>query len=67
MKGGKSDEKLILALNDSISGTLSIDQLSACTTVMVSDKFTKDRFWLNGKEQSIETNKRLVRCLEESK
>ena len=57
---------MILALNDSISGTLSVDQLSACTTVMVSEKFTKDRFWLNGKEQDIEKNKRMVRCLEES-
>ena len=66
-KGGKSNEKLILALNDSISGTLSINQLSACTTVMVSEKFSGDRFWLNGKEQKIETSKRLSRCLEESK
>lgn len=64
--GGKTDEEQILALNDSISGTLNIDQLCAHTSVATSESFGKDRMWLNGTEQSIEQNKRLQKCLIES-
>ncbi|KAK8729698.1 hypothetical protein OTU49_008273 [Cherax quadricarinatus] len=61
---GKRDEKLILPLNDSISFTLSQDDMCAKTTVTISPKFTEDKFWLNGKEESLE-NPRIQNCLKE--
>ncbi|XP_066981662.1 diphosphomevalonate decarboxylase [Macrobrachium rosenbergii] len=61
---GKRDEKLILPLNDSISFTLSQDQMCATTTVSISPTFTEDKFWLNGKEESLE-NPRVQNCLKE--
>lgn len=45
---GKRDEKLILPLNDSISFTLSQDEMCAKTTVSISPTFSEDKFWLNG-------------------
>ncbi len=66
LKGGKIDEQLIIPLNDSISGTLSIDDLCATTTVAVSDEFTEDKMWLNETEQLIHDNKRLINCLKQS-
>ncbi|RWS21131.1 GHMP kinase-like protein [Leptotrombidium deliense] len=60
---GKVDEELVLALNDSVSVTLSVDELCATTTVAVSSKFTEDRMWLNDEEIPIVTNKRLVNLL----
>ncbi|KAI1309459.1 Diphosphomevalonate decarboxylase [Halotydeus destructor] len=62
---GKSDEKLIIPINDSLSGTLSTDDLYAMTTVAVSESFKGDRMWLNGDETDIVANKRLVNCLEQ--
>ena len=62
--GGKRNEDLILPINDSISVTLSSDQMHAKTTVAKSTNFKQDRIWLNGKEESI-TNPRLVNCLRE--
>ncbi|XP_071536722.1 diphosphomevalonate decarboxylase isoform X1 [Panulirus ornatus] len=61
---GKRDEKIILPLNDSISFTLSQDEMCAKTTVSVSPAFSDDRFWLNGKEESLE-NPRVQNCLKE--
>ncbi|XP_046684727.1 diphosphomevalonate decarboxylase isoform X2 [Homalodisca vitripennis] len=61
---GKRDEDLILPLNDSISTTLSMEQMRATTTIMQSPDFDKDRIWLNGKEESFD-NPRLIRCLTE--
>ncbi|KAJ1523530.1 hypothetical protein ONE63_001379 [Megalurothrips usitatus] len=61
---GKKDEKLIIPLNDSLSGTLSMDQMHAKTTVMASPNFKKNCIWLNGKEESFE-NARLLACLKE--
>ncbi|CAB0012802.1 unnamed protein product [Nesidiocoris tenuis] len=51
---GKRNEELILPLNDSISATLSTEQMHAKTTVMVSSNFTKDKLWLNGKKRAAE-------------
>ncbi|KAF6039273.1 MVD [Bugula neritina] len=65
-KGGKRDEDLILPINDSLSVTLSQDQLCAKTSVMASPTFTEDRIWLNGKEESM-ANKRLQNVLKEVK
>lgn len=59
---GKRDEKLILPINSSLSGTLSQEQLQTKTTVMSSPNFEKDQIWLNGKEESID-NPRLQNCL----
>ncbi|RWS16855.1 diphosphomevalonate decarboxylase-like isoform X1, partial [Dinothrombium tinctorium] len=60
---GKIDEEQVLALNDSISCTLSVDELCATTTVAISNTFKEDRMWLNGEEKTIESNKRLVNLL----
>jgi diphosphomevalonate decarboxylase len=65
-KGGKLDEYLIIPLNDSISGTLSIDDMCAQTSVAVSEQFTEDKMWLNGEEVDITSNKRLINCLKQS-
>ena len=60
---GKRNEKLILPINDSISVTLSSDQMHAKTTVARSKSFTADRIWLNGIEERID-NPRLSNCLQ---
>lgn len=46
---GKSDERLIIPINDSLSLTLSTDDLCATTTVTASPDFEDDQLWLNGK------------------
>ncbi|KAK9499845.1 hypothetical protein O3M35_002806 [Rhynocoris fuscipes] len=61
---GKRDERLILPLNDSVSATLSTDQMCAMTTIYSSADLIKDRIWLNGREESFE-NPRLLACLNE--
>lgn len=63
-KGGKKDENLIIPLNDSISGTLSMEHLCATTSIAFSNEFDSNRMWLNNVEVKIEDNKRLVRCIE---
>ncbi|KAF9284288.1 diphosphomevalonate decarboxylase [Mortierella alpina] len=64
---GKRDTSLILPTNSSLSVTLSQDQLHSKTTIRASADFTSDRLWLNGTEESIEKNKRLVACLRETR
>ncbi|KAF9909032.1 diphosphomevalonate decarboxylase [Lobosporangium transversale] len=64
---GKRDTSLILPTNSSLSVTLSQDQLHSKTTIRASADFTSDRLWLNGIEESIEKNKRLVACLRETR
>ncbi|XP_064611189.1 diphosphomevalonate decarboxylase-like [Liolophura sinensis] len=54
---GKRDEKLILPVNSSLSVTLGQDELRAKTTVATSKEFTKDRIWLNGKEETVATER----------
>nr|QYV43150.1 diphosphomevalonate decarboxylase [Colaphellus bowringi] len=63
---GKSDEDLVLPLNDSLSGTLSTDFMCAKTTISTSPALEVNKFWLNGIEQSFE-NERLLNCLKEVK
>nr|CAH7712997.1 unnamed protein product [Callosobruchus chinensis] len=63
---GKADEDLIIPINDSLSGTLSMDSMCAKTTIMASPELQENTFWLNGKEQSFD-NKRLANCLQEVK
>ncbi|ESN93109.1 hypothetical protein HELRODRAFT_185177 [Helobdella robusta] len=50
---GKKDERLILPLNGSISGTLDLTHMCATTTVAISESFSEDQFWLNGLECSL--------------
>lgn len=61
---GKRDEALILPINDSVSVTLSSEQMHAKTTVMASPNFPRDRLWLNGLEEDMERQGgRMVGCL----
>ncbi|KAF9584356.1 diphosphomevalonate decarboxylase [Lunasporangiospora selenospora] len=64
---GKRDTSLILPTNSSLSVTLSQDQLHSKTTIRASESFTEDQLWLNGKQESISSNKRLVACLRETR
>lgn len=59
---GKADEALKIPINDSLSGTLSIDEMCATTSVAISDKFASDELWLNGEEQNLapESNAKLL-------
>jgi len=59
---GKRDEKLILPINDSVSVTLSSDQMHAKTSVTADPNFSADRIWLNGQEENAESG-RLASCL----
>eukprot|EP00045_Choanoeca_perplexa_P003929 m.34413 g.34413 ORF g.34413 m.34413 type:complete len:403 (-) comp12301_c0_seq5:22-1230(-) len=59
---GKRDTKLLLPINDSLSGTLSQNELHARTTVATSDTFTQDEIYLNGKQEDI-ANPRLQNVL----
>ncbi|XP_076448778.1 diphosphomevalonate decarboxylase-like [Babylonia areolata] len=61
---GKRNEELILPQNSSLSVTLGMNELHAKTSVAVSSKFTEDRIWLNGKEQSV-NNPRIQNVLKE--
>ncbi|EFA74532.1 diphosphomevalonate decarboxylase [Heterostelium album PN500] len=54
---GKRDEKLILPLNSSLSGTLHQDDLKTTTTAVASENFTEDAIWLNGKKEDINTTR----------
>jgi diphosphomevalonate decarboxylase len=64
---GKRDTKLLLPTNSSLSVTLHHEDLSTTTTIRASPSFESDRLWLNGKEESIPTNRRLLNCLEDSR
>ncbi|KAG8189626.1 hypothetical protein JTE90_009557 [Oedothorax gibbosus] len=63
---GKRDESLILPVNDSVSVTLSKNEMCAKTTVAYSKHFEEDRLWLNGKVQDI-TAPRIKACISEIK
>ncbi|KAI0268727.1 GHMP kinase [Gloeopeniophorella convolvens] len=64
---GKRDTKLILPTNSSLSVTLDQDHLRSTTTSRADPSFDKDRLWLNGKEESIESGGRLSTCISELK
>lgn len=46
---GKSDAQLKIPINDSLSGTLDVDDMCATTSVALSNTFHDDQLWLNGK------------------
>ncbi|KAN0007060.1 hypothetical protein ACTFIU_005254 [Dictyostelium citrinum] len=50
---GKRDEKIILPLNSSLSGTLHQDDLKTTTTIVASEDYTEDELYLNGKKEDI--------------
>lgn len=62
---GKRDTKLILPTNSSLSVTLDQDHLRSTTTSRADESFTKDRLWLNGKEEEIKEGGRLHTCIKE--
>jgi diphosphomevalonate decarboxylase len=63
---GKRDASLNLPTNSSLSVTLSQDRMRSKTTAQCSPSYTDgDRFWLNGQEVDIASNKRMVKCLAE--
>ncbi|XP_064393097.1 diphosphomevalonate decarboxylase-like [Halichondria panicea] len=61
---GKRDERLILPTNSSLSVCLDQDQLKATTSVALSNSYTQDKIWINGREECID-NPRLQSCLRE--
>lgn len=61
---GKRDKILNLPTNSSISVTLSQDDLRTLTSVATSPEFTEDKLWLNGKEESL-ASERTQNCLQD--
>lgn len=56
---GKRDEKLILPINSSLSGTIHQDTMRSKTTITASKDFPSDTMTLNGKEEPITKSARL--------
>lgn len=50
---GKSNESLKIPVNDSLSGTLNVDDMCATTSIAISDTFSCDELWLNGIMQNL--------------
>lgn len=63
---GKRDEKLILPLNDSVSGTLDTSVMCAKTSVCARPDISENEIWLNGVQTTF-SNQRLNNCLNEIK
>lgn len=63
---GKRDEKLILPLNDSVSGTLDTSVMCAKTSVCARPDISENEIWLNGVQATF-SNQRLHNCLNEIK
>lgn len=62
---GKRDVKLNLPTNNSISVTLSQDDLRAMTSAAASARFSEDKLWLNGTSELIVGGTRLGTCVSE--
>ena len=62
---GKRDSSANLPINSSMSMTLAQEDLCATTTVTASASFTADRLWLNGSEEDITANARVLSVLKE--
>ncbi len=50
---GKRDEELVLPVNSSMSGSISMSDLRTVTSVALSAAFSHDRIWLNAVEEDI--------------
>ncbi|SCV04104.1 LAME_0H15786g1_1 [Lachancea meyersii CBS 8951] len=61
---GKRDKNLNLPTNSSISVTLAQDDLRTLTSVATSETFSQDQLWLNGKLESLESE-RTQQCLQD--
>ncbi|SCU77684.1 LANO_0A01002g1_1 [Lachancea nothofagi CBS 11611] len=61
---GKRDKTLNLPTNSSISVTLAQDDLRTLTSVATSKSFSEDQLWLNGKLESLESE-RTQHCLQD--
>ncbi|KAI8586251.1 mevalonate pyrophosphate decarboxylase [Geranomyces variabilis] len=62
---GKRNTALLLPTNSSLSLTLSQDDLRSTTTVRIDPLIEADRLWLNGKEEDVTSNKRMVNVVRE--
>jgi len=62
---GKRDEKRILPVNSSLSGTIDQGSMRSMTTIIASKSFEKDEMSLNGKPENIGGSKRLNAVLNE--
>ena len=62
---GKRDGKLNLPINSSLSVTIDQADLCTTTTVTASASFESDRLWLNGDEEDVSKNNRVLRVLAE--
>ncbi|KAJ3164126.1 diphosphomevalonate decarboxylase [Geranomyces variabilis] len=62
---GKRNTALLLPINSSLSLTLSQDDLRSTTTVRIDPLIEADRLWLNGKEEDVTSNKRMVNVVRE--
>jgi len=60
---GKRSTALNLPINSSVSCTLDTVDLRAKTTVTLSSDLKEDRLWLNGVEESVSKNKRILAVL----
>ena len=64
---GKRDAKQNVPINSSVSLTLNQRDLRTVTTVTASTAFDRDRLWLNGVEEDLATNKRMLTVLRETR
>ena len=62
---GKRDAKTNTPINSSVSITINQRDLRTVTTVTASKEFSKDRLWLNGTEESVADNKRVLAVFRE--
>lgn len=62
---GKRDVKTNTPINSSVSITINQRDLRTVTTVTASKEFAKDRLWLNGTEESVAENKRVLAVFRE--
>lgn len=63
--GKREPLELILPTNSSLSVTLSQDHLRSKTTIRAEASFDKDRLWLNGDEEEVQSTGRMANCLRE--
>lgn len=50
---GKQQDKLKIPINDSLSGTLNMDDMCTTTSVLIDETIKEDSLYLNGEEQNL--------------
>ena len=63
---GKRDAELLLPTNSSLSVTLNQDDLRSTTSIRTGPELEKDRLWLNGIEESL-NSKRLINVISQAR